>query len=160
MPDIIDAWAHGQWKIALLPAAERLRSPAIRALCWKWPGRSGRRWPKAICTITARDESAADDIRRILAKEALDGVEIAVGQTREVLAGSHFAVAVSGTVTLEVAYFGVPMVIFYRTPAIFRLLHKLIGRWCVPTPFFSLVNILAGRASCRNSCPGAGESNR
>jgi lipid-A-disaccharide synthase len=145
LPDIVDAWAHGQWKIALLPGSRKAEIAGhSRALLSA--GRAiRRRWPKAVCTFTARDESAADDIRRILAGQSLDGVEIAVGKTREVLAESHFAIAVSGTVTLEVAYFGVPMVIFYRTPAIFRFLHKFIGRWGVPTPFLSLVNILAGR---------------
>ena len=69
-------------------------------------------------------------------------MELVVGRTREVLADSHFALATSGTVTLEVAHFGVPMVIFYRAG---RLLYNLLGRWLLQTPHLSLVNILAGR---------------
>ena len=66
---------------------------------------------------------------------------MAVGKTREVLSGCHFAVAVSGTVTLEVAHFGVPMVILYRVSRP----GSAIGRLLVRMPHLSLVNILAGR---------------
>jgi lipid-A-disaccharide synthase len=73
---------------------------------------------------------------------AAGGIEIAVGRTREVLAESTFAVVASGTVTLEVAHFGVPMVVVYRAG---RLGYWAIGRWLIRTPHLSLVNILAGR---------------
>jgi len=63
-------------------------------------------------------------------------------------------------VTLEVAYFGVPMVIFYRTSRLFRLLHKIVGRWGVPTPHFSLVNILAGRRLVPELMPWHGSRKR
>ncbi len=156
LPDIIEAWAHGQWKIALLPGSRNGEITGhARALLAA--GQAVRRtWPKALCTFTARDATAEATLRRSLDEELPDGFEIAVGQTRETLAQSHFAVAVSGTVTLEVAYFGVPMVIFYRTPAIFRLLRRLVGRWAVPTPFFSLVNILAGRGIVPELMPWSG----
>ena len=72
-------------------------------------------------------------------------IDIAVGRTHQVLAESHFAVTKSGTVTLELAHFGVPMVIFHRTSWLLGLLRHLLGRWAVSTASFSLVNILAGR---------------
>ena len=62
-------------------------------------------------------------------------------ETRELLADSHFALAASGTVTLETAYFGVPMVVFYRV----NRLHKALLGWLMRTKYYSLVNILAGR---------------
>ena len=58
------------------------------------------------------------------------------------LAWADVALTVSGSVTLEVAWFGVPMVIHYRVK---RWQWQLIGRRVVKTPFLSLVNILAGR---------------
>ena len=63
-------------------------------------------------------------------------------QTERVLSESHFAITTSGTVTLEAAHFGVPMVIFYRVG---RLSYNLLGRWVIRTPHLSLVNILARR---------------
>jgi lipid-A-disaccharide synthase len=76
-----------------------------------------------------------------------DGLDITVGQTREVLAGSHFTVACSGTVTLQAAHFGVPTVVFYRTSWLLSLLHRTLGRFprLMRTRYLSLVNILAGR---------------
>ena len=48
----------------------------------------------------------------------------------------------SGTVTLEVAYHAVPMIVMYNAS---RWLYKLIGRRLIRTPFLSIPNILAGR---------------
>ncbi|HEX2988560.1 MAG TPA: hypothetical protein VHS06_10365 [Chloroflexota bacterium] len=47
---------------------------------------------------------------------------------------------VSGTATLHVASFGVPMIVVYRASPI---LWNLIGRWLIKTRTFSLVNLLA-----------------
>ncbi|RPI60099.1 MAG: hypothetical protein EHM48_07810 [Planctomycetaceae bacterium] len=146
MPDLTEAWANGTWRVALLPGSRPSEIHAHSRALLACAKEIRRRWPAARCTYTARTEDAAAEIRKRLGPDAnMDGVDIAVGSTREVLADSHFAVAVSGTVTLEVAHFGVPMVVFYRTGAILRTIHRLLGRWAVPTPHFSLVNILAGR---------------
>ena len=49
--------------------------------------------------------------------------------------------AASGTVTIEAALLGVPMVTFYRVNA----LSWMLGRWMVRAPFLSMVNLIAGR---------------
>jgi lipid-A-disaccharide synthase len=48
----------------------------------------------------------------------------------------------SGTVTLEVLYHAVPMIVMYNAS---RWLYKLIGRHLIRTPYLSIPNILAGR---------------
>ena len=53
-----------------------------------------------------------------------------------------FAIAASGSATLEVAAAACPMVIMYQSS---RLLWYMIGWWLVQTRLFSLVNILAQR---------------
>lgn len=153
MPDLISAWQDGNWRVAMLPGS---RPGEIRAHC---PAQQAvakaicRRWPNAKCTFTARDERSAELIRLACKGEELN---IAVGRTREVLAESHFSLAVSGTVTLETAYFGVPMVIFYHTGPLVRLLRRLAGKRIVPTPSFALVNILAGRKIVPELMPWSG----
>ncbi|MHC4983641.1 MAG: lipid-A-disaccharide synthase [Planctomycetota bacterium] len=141
-PDLAEAWSQGTWRVAMLPGSRpaeiRHHSRALLAAARKIT----RRWPKSKCTFLTGSDSAADAVRRACRDSEMN---IAVGRMREMLARSHFAVAVSGTVTLEVAHFGVPMVVLYRTSRLFRVLHKVVGRWGVPTPHFSLVNILAGR---------------
>jgi lipid-A-disaccharide synthase len=47
----------------------------------------------------------------------------------------------SGTSTLHVAAYGVPMIVVYRIDPV---LWHLAGRWLVKTPYVALVNILAG----------------
>jgi lipid-A-disaccharide synthase len=63
------------------------------------------------------------------------------GHTWDTLAQSEVAIAASGTVTIEAALLGVPMVTFYRVNA----LSWWIGRWLVKAPFLSMVNLVAGK---------------
>ena len=139
LADLVEAWSRGTWRVALLPGSRPAEIRNHTAALLSASKVIRQRWPDARCTFAARTPLCAETISR-----ECNGaeVEIAVGKTREVLSGSHFAVAVSGTVTLEAAHFGVPMVILYRTN---RLGYELIGRWLLRTPHLSLVNILAGR---------------
>jgi len=140
-PDLAEAWSEGKWRVAMIPGSRRgeIRGHMPALLATSEAIR--RRWPAARCTFTAYTQASADLIRKLSAGAAVD---IAVDATHEVLAQSHFAVAKSGTVTLEAAYFGVPMVVFYRTSRLLGAAARF-GRWAVTTPSFSLVNILAGR---------------
>ncbi|MFA6135334.1 MAG: lipid-A-disaccharide synthase [Phycisphaerae bacterium] len=144
LPDLAGAWALGQWRVAMVPGSRKSEIRAHMPALLKVADLIRRRWPKSHCTFTAYTQASADLIRGAANGADLD---IAVGRTREVLADSHFAVTKSGTVTLEVAHFGVPMVIFHRTSRLLGLLNRTLGRfrWAVGTKYFSLVNILAGR---------------
>ncbi len=90
-------------------------------------------------------------------KAGQGGEDIVVGRTAEVLADSHFAVAASGTVTLEVAHYGVPMVIVYRVG---WWSYNLVGWWLVRTRHLSLVNILAGREIVPELMPWYGHAKK
>jgi lipid-A-disaccharide synthase len=68
-------------------------------------------------------------------------IQVVEGLTWEILAHAELAVTKSGSVTMEAAMLGTPMVTFYRANA----LDWYLGRWLVKTPFLSMVNILAGR---------------
>lgn len=71
----------------------------------------------------------------------------AVGLTRvenatyDVLASADCAIVASGTATVETALLGTPMVVVYRVAP----LTAFILRRMVHTPFFSMVNLIAGR---------------
>jgi len=142
LPDILAAWAEGNWRVVLLagsrPGEIRRHSRALAAVAETIL----RRWPDASCTFAAGDGRAAELIRASLPTDGLRYANVAAGRTHAVIAASHLAVTTSGTITLETAYFGVPMVIFYRAG---RIAYKLVGRWLIRTPRLSLVNILAGR---------------
>jgi lipid-A-disaccharide synthase len=57
------------------------------------------------------------------------------------MAHCDLALAASGTVTVEAALLGAPMVTFYRVTA----LTYAIGKPLVKVPFYSMVNLIAGR---------------
>jgi lipid-A-disaccharide synthase len=69
------------------------------------------------------------------------GIRVIEGHTWDVLARSDLALAASGTVTIEAALLGVPMVTFYRVNS----LSWFLGRWLVRAPFLTMVNLVAER---------------
>jgi lipid-A-disaccharide synthase len=63
------------------------------------------------------------------------------GEAWDAMAHCDLALAASGTVTVEAALLGAPMVTFYKvTP-----LTYAIGKPLVKVPFYSMVNLIAGR---------------
>jgi len=72
----------------------------------------------------------------------LDGLPLHVVEncTYDALAHSEAVIVASGTAAVETALLGTPMVIVYRVSRA----TWLLGRWLVHTPYFSMVNLVAG----------------
>ena len=68
-------------------------------------------------------------------------IQVIEGSTWDCLAHAELALAASGTVTIEAALLGAPMVTFYRVNA----LTWRLGRWMVSAAFLSMVNLVAER---------------
>jgi len=64
------------------------------------------------------------------------------GETYDALAAADASIVSSGTATVEAALLDAPMVVVYRVTPLTALLAKPLVR----TPFFSMVNLIAGRA--------------
>lgn len=77
-------------------------------------------------------------------RAAMTGLPVRVieGETWDLIAHARLAIAASGTVTVEAALLGAPMVTFYRVSA----LTWMVGRPLVRVPFYSMVNLIAERA--------------
>jgi len=157
LPDLAEAWSEGSWQVAFLPGSRpgeiSDNVPAILAVA----AAIRRRWPRAKCTFAARNNEDALAIRKAASGAMAPQVDIEVHRTAEVLARSHFALAKSGTNTLQVAHFGVPMLTFYRVGL---LGYNLVGRWLIRTPHLSLVNILAGRRIVPEIMPWFGSAKK
>lgn len=69
-------------------------------------------------------------------------VDVLEGRSQEVMERSRLCLVASGTATLECAAVGAPMVVVYRVSP----LTYVLGRLLVRVPFFSLPNLIAGRA--------------
>jgi lipid-A-disaccharide synthase len=68
-------------------------------------------------------------------------IQVIVDATWDALAHAELALAASGTVTIEAALLGCPLVTFYKVNA----LSWIVGRRLVRAPFLSMVNLVAGR---------------
>jgi len=68
-------------------------------------------------------------------------IHIMEGETWNAVAHADLALAASGTVTVETALLGTPMVIFYKV----AWATWLLGKPLVSVPFYSMVNLVAGR---------------
>jgi lipid-A-disaccharide synthase len=68
-------------------------------------------------------------------------IQVVENETWDCIAHSNLALAASGTVTMEAAVLGIPMVTFYKV----NPLSWYGGRHLVKVPFLSMVNLIAQR---------------
>jgi lipid-A-disaccharide synthase len=69
-------------------------------------------------------------------------IRVIEGESWDAMAHADLALAASGTVTVEAALLGTPMVTFYKVTAA----SWAMGKMLVDVPFYSMVNLVAGRA--------------
>jgi lipid-A-disaccharide synthase len=69
------------------------------------------------------------------------GIQVIEGESWDAMAHADLALAASGTVTVEAALLGTPMVTFYKVNPI----SWLLGKALVKIPFFCMVNLIAER---------------
>lgn len=118
----------------------------------------GSRRGEALRHLPALEKAAAllaerDGIQFILPASATTGrnfflehwrgpaVVIVEGETRGAVGHADLALVASGTATVETALLGAPMIVFYRLARPSYWLAKML----VDTPFYSMVNLLAGK---------------
>jgi lipid-A-disaccharide synthase len=75
-----------------------------------------------------------------LARKAFPNLEIQIGNLPPTLAQTDLAIAKTGTVTMECAFFGVPAVTLYRG----SWLNYQIARHLITVKTFTMPNLLAG----------------
>jgi lipid-A-disaccharide synthase len=143
--------ADGAWQIVLLPGSRKKEIRRHAAAMADAAGIIRRSWPKAEFHMALADERGAE-----LAAAAAGGkVPLVVGQTYGRIAEAHLAIATSGTVTLEAAYLGVPMVICYKAS---RLLFAFFRHALASTRYLTLANILANREVVPELIPWLGSA--
>jgi lipid-A-disaccharide synthase len=98
-----------------------------------------QKMPDVKYLVAAASEEHLLELESVLAAKRIDAV-LRLGQTPQIMQVSKLCLAVSGTATLETAYFRTPMVVVYRTNKWGRRIAPRLLR----VPHFCLVNILAG----------------
>jgi lipid-A-disaccharide synthase len=131
--------AAGQPIVTLLPGSrtsEMARHlPVLREAC----ALIRQSVPAAQFVLAAAPESDCGALRQGWPQEF--PLRVVEGQTYDALASADAAIVSSGTATVEAALLDAPMVVIYRVSALTALLAKPLVR----TPFFSMVNLIAGR---------------
>jgi lipid-A-disaccharide synthase len=69
-------------------------------------------------------------------------IRVIEGESWDAMAHADLVLAASGTVTVEAALLGTPMVVFYKV----TWPSWIAGKLLVKVPFYSMVNLIAGRA--------------
>jgi lipid-A-disaccharide synthase len=127
-----------------------LNRPLIAILPGSRQGEAGRHLPILMevarrlregggtCILPASATAGVEFFRQRINEEA---VRVIDGESWDAMAHCDVALAASGTVTVEGALLGAPMVTYYRVNA----LSWLLGRRLVKAPFLSMVNLIAGR---------------
>jgi len=92
----------------------------------------------AACVLPASPTTGVEFFRRRIGQAPITVLD---GESWDAMAHCDVALAASGTVTVEGALLGAPMVTYYRVNA----LSWLLGRRLVKVPFLSMVNLIAGR---------------
>lgn len=152
---IADELPAGRPRIALLPGS---RGHEIRdhLPCQLAVAAAIRRQHPDACFVVAgqtRGHGHTLDLEPMVRESGVDA-KLTSGRVHDVLSWADAAITVSGSVTLEVARFGVPMVVLYKVKP---WQWKLYGRRLIKTPFMSLVNILAGREMVPELMPWFGD---
>lgn len=131
-------------------------SPILALLPGSRPGEALRHLPDLLDTVailrhefplqtvlgTPKGFKDGGVFERFRERMAALSIQVIEDATWDVLAYADLALAASGTVTVEAAVLGTPMVTFYKvTP-----LSWWAGRRLVKVPYLSMVNLIAGKA--------------
>ena len=123
----------GRHMPAVVEAVDLIRKEMDVSVIWAAPGgfmdRVGAKYDAMFPASTFRERISRASIQTI------------EGETWDAIAHADLALAASGTVAMEAALMGTPMVTFYKvSPVSWKL-----GRWLVKVPYFTMVNLVAGR---------------
>ncbi len=127
--------------------------PLITLLPGSRPGEAARHLPalveaverirqrRAASFLLALPEGAGRNQSTFREPIARSPIQVIERETWDAIAHAELALAASGTVTIEAALLGTPMVTFYKVTR----LSWWLGRFLVDVPFYSMVNLVAGR---------------
>ncbi len=112
---------------ALTDAAMRLRKDGAR--------------PLSLVLATPKGAAARLNLTIFAEPLRVAAIQHIEGETWDAIAHADAALAASGTVTIEAALLGTPLAAFYKVSP----WSWWMGRFLVDVPFFSMVNLVAGR---------------
>ncbi len=131
--------------VLLLPGSRRSEVERLLPDLVRTAAALRERHPALRFVLPAPRERVAEIARQCLARAGLAGLvdlQIDVGRTHHWMQRAAAGVAASGTVTMEAAILGLPLVSVYRLAPLTHALGRLVLRGL---PYFTIVNLVAGR---------------
>jgi lipid-A-disaccharide synthase len=135
-----ELWSAEDGWVGLYPGSRNHEVATLLPLMLEAAGRLARERPEARFVLPVAGAAVAPTVERLVATAPVD-VTVVSGRTHEVAASLRSAMVASGTATLELGLFGVPMAVVYPIGSIQRLLRRAL----LISPHFALVNVVAGR---------------
>ncbi len=138
--------ARDQQTLLLLPGSRVAEIEKLLPSMLQTVSRLHRQHPAMRYVISAPSQALAERIKALVEKGgdaglSLPAIPIAVGRTRHWLQQATAGLAASGTVTIEAAILGLPLVVVYRVNSFTYWLARML----VNIPFFTMVNVVVGR---------------
>jgi lipid-A-disaccharide synthase len=146
--------------VALLPGSRTQEVKGNAGTLARSASKLQQKLPHVKFVVAAFKNGHLLEIHRALAAEKLQA-EVYVGRTPEIIEMADAAIAVSGSVSLELLYHRVPTAIVYN---ISRWGQYVLRPLLIRTPFVTLVNLMAGRllypefVGCRDSSTDIAET--
>ena len=129
----------GQALVGLLPGSRRNEVRVLLPVMLEAAATLARRMPRAHFLLPLASTVRADQVRPWLPGRNFP-LTVVEGRTHEAIQACEVIVAASGSVTLEAAILGTPLVIVYK---VHRLSYQ-IGRRLIRVKHIGLVNLVAG----------------
>lgn len=124
--------------VGLLPGSREQEVSRVFPLIARAAAQVARNVPGVRLAVACASQSHVESAKASMAQAAITG-GVYHDRTFEIMRSSRICIAVSGTATLELCYFGTPTVIVYRAPAYARPFRPMIK-----TKYIGLPNIIAG----------------
>jgi lipid-A-disaccharide synthase len=129
-------------RIGLLPGSRRAEVRGLLPSMLRAARRLVEDHPDLTFVLPFHRDSLRPEIERVLDRNGAGlTVDVVAGRTHEVMRDLDLAMVASGTATLELTYYGVPMVVMYRVGHAASLFRRIL---LIPEDI-ALVNIVAGR---------------
>jgi len=144
-------------RLAILPGSRPAELKANFPLLLDAFAALRRRHPDAVGVVAATTPEVEDRLRDMAEAHGgwPDALASVSGATDAVVNWCELALAVSGTVTLQVARQHKPMVIMYKANPV---MYALFGWWIIETELFALPNLIAGREVIPELIPHFGDA--
>ncbi|MBU1077679.1 MAG: lipid-A-disaccharide synthase [Spirochaetes bacterium] len=128
--------------IALLPGSRPQEIEHHIDHLLKTASKLEEKYSDLVFIINVADTVDLKMIKERISKYAIKQMRVVQKENYDLFNNAFAAICVSGTVTLETAFFKVPMTVIYQVDALF---YFIVKHFLIKVPFISLVNLIAGK---------------